>query len=400
MWLWRYWLSIALALLIVVSVGSYYIEADSSKPDFVLVKRMGDEKEAAGVRLSGQFGQNGPDGAVSIGTAGSEYRSDRFLAARLDPYWGYGQFRRVIAEHRNFMRGKQNWSELYEDGSVLAYADVREVGAGAAARSYKLAVSWLDKATNRTSSFEVGLPTSAAYKQVRVADVQVFGDQLKIVTRNYRTSDENAEIHLYSLALKDGSVLSDKKLLLEEGDVLVRGPYEEEWFRSSRYAVFLVGQLRQVPGGRKDYSAEETGRQLALFDLQTGEQVKIVSAEIADLLDSTSEPIDLNISLQGDKLYAAKKIESGAREIMYDIATAKTSVHDVQTDPVRFMTLGGGRLYMLTDPHADKKELPSLVVADAAAGKLLYEGTVAVKGSEQDSAAALSKLTIFNMLVQ
>jgi hypothetical protein len=30
----------------------------------------------------------------------------------------------------------------------------------------------------------------------------------------------------------------------------------------------------------------------------------------------------------------------------------------------------------------------------------LYEGTVAVKGSEQGSAAALSKLTIFNMLVQ
>jgi hypothetical protein len=373
------------------------MEAAGDKPEFVLAKRSGDDKEAAAVRLSGQFGSND---TVTIGTTGSEYVNDRSLVSQLDPANGNKELARLIGKHRSFMRGKRNLSELYEDNGMLVYAHAKDEGEEPVAHSFRLAVSRLDKATNRSASFEAGLPNGETYSSVKVVDVQVFGDQLKIVTRNYRTNSENAELHLYSLGLNEGSKLSDQMLLQESGSALVRGPYKEEALRSSRYDVFLVGQLRQDSSGRKDYGAEETGRQLALFDLQTGEQVKIGSAEIADLLDSASEPIDLNIGLQGDKLYAAKKIESGVRELMYDIAAAKTSVHDVQTDPVHFMTLGGGRLCMLTGPHADKKELPSLVVADAATGKLLYEGTVAVKGSEQGSAAALSKLTIFNMLVQ
>ncbi len=52
----RYWLSIVLVVLIVVSLGIFYIESSlNSLPSFTLAKLEGDEKQAAAVVVQGKF---------------------------------------------------------------------------------------------------------------------------------------------------------------------------------------------------------------------------------------------------------------------------------------------------------------------------------------------------------
>ena len=83
----RYWLSIVLAVLIVVSLGIFYIESSlNSLPSFTLAKIEGDEKQAAAVVVQGSFAKS--NGFVRIGQTGSTYDSEQtYLEQFVDLYF-------------------------------------------------------------------------------------------------------------------------------------------------------------------------------------------------------------------------------------------------------------------------------------------------------------------------
>lgn len=400
----RYWLTIVLVPFIVLCIGTYYIQAESRYPEFVLQKQEGDEKEAAFVLLRGQYGENSRPETVTIGSQGSEYDGERSFFARIAPYWGSEEVKKLAEEHRNFMRGKREPFSFYEDDDLLVYANVKGDDFGKQLKNARFSVSLLDKKTGRSSSYEVGVPNGNLYNWIYVYDVQVVGDQVKVVTQN-NDANSRSEIHLYSFGLRNGEAPADQILFREQESENMKtnigGGFEENAVRPSRYIVFHAIQLKQAQGGQSGYGGypmEEAGAQLLVFDIQTGQEVKIESREINDLLrDGTRHAFSL--SLQGDNIFLANKSGEGVRVIRYNIPEAKTTVNDVGIDSVVHTTLKNGRLYMLIGKNMGRQELPSLAVADASTGKLLYKGTISLKGTEPDRTDALRKLFVYDLLV-
>lgn len=396
----RYWILIVLVPLIVLCVGAYYVQADSRYPEFVLEKQEGDEKEAAAVLLRGQFGQNHRQGAVTVGLQGSEYSSEQSFFARIAPRWGREEIKKLAEEHRNFIRGKRNPLSFYEDDNLLAYADVTGDFSNSGLYNFRFAVSLLDKKNGRSSSYEVSVPNGNLYTQINVYDVQAIGGQLKAVTQNYK-SDGSSEIHLYSLALTNGQAPVDQILLQSENaDSNILGGYEANALRPSRYVVFHAVQFHKVQNAHGDYSREEAGGRLFVFNIENGQEVRIESPEISDLLSGGARQDAFSINSEGDNLFLAKKTGQGVRLIQYNIPEAKISVKDIQTDFVVYTTVKNGRLYMLVKKNTDREELPSLAVADAGTGNLLFKGSISLKESEPRRTGEFSKLFIHDLLVK
>lgn len=402
----RYWFSIILFPLIVLCVGTYYIQAESRYPEFVLEKQEGDEKEAAAVQLQGQFRQGSMRDAVNIGLHGSEYAGEKSFLARIAPYWGREEVKKLAEEYRNFMRGKREHFSFYEDERLLVYANVKEKYSGSGQYSFRFTVSLLDKKTYRSSSYEVNVPNGNLYNRVIVNDVQVVGEQLKVVTQNYNNNGntEIVEIHLYTLGLTDAKEPVDQVLFQSRGNTDMNTNIgmgnEENVIHPNKYIVIHSVQIEKVQNDRGGYTMKETGGQLHVFDIQSGQEVKLESQEISEFLSGGARENRLGISLQGDNLFLAKKTGKGTRVVRYNIPEARLTAHDVQTDSVDNLTLMNGRLYMLTKKYADKEELPSLVVADADTGKLLFKGDISLKGTESNRADELGNLYIYDLLVK
>lgn len=398
----RYWLSIALVLFIALSLGTYYIQANGRYPEFALTKQEGDEKEAANVLLQGRFGQIPRNNLVAIGSQGSEYEIERPFLARISTYWGSEELRRLMDEHRQFMRGKRDPRSFYEDDRLLAYADVKGDYTNSGLRNSRFVVSVLDKNTGQASSYEAGVPNGNMYNQIIVNDVQVIGEQLKVTAQNYNKN--GVEIHLYTLGLTSGNAPADQTLIRVSDqpnmDMNLSSGDEENMLSPSRYIVFRLSTLKRVPTEYGGYNMEETAARLLVFNIQTGQEVKIESQDINDLLKSGSKYKDLSISSQGDNLFLAKKTEEGVRTIRYNIPEAKVAVRDVQTDSVDRTIIKNGRLYMLIRNASEKRELPSLVIADAGTGNLLYKGKISLKETDLYHPDEINKLYIYDLVVK
>ena len=216
----RYWLSIVLVVLIVVSLGIFYIGSSLNPlPSFTLAKLEGDEKQAAAVVVQGSLAKS--NGFVWIGQTGSTYDSEQtYLEQFVDLYFpaenGLGQLAQLKKEHRSFMRGKQNLGGFYEDKQVLAdvelisiYNDVKRN------YNFRLKVSMLDKEDNQVNEFEVSIPQDSEYQWMTILDVQIVGKQLKVLTQNVKQNAESSwigdrtESHIYSIDVAGEKIVDD-----------------------------------------------------------------------------------------------------------------------------------------------------------------------------------------------
>jgi hypothetical protein len=402
----RYWTSILLVPVIVLCIGTYYIQAAAfGLPQFVIEKQEGDENAADGVDLSGQYGgSNRSSEPLNIGLQGSEYVNEKSFFERLSPYWGSEEVKRLAEEYRDFMRGKRGPQSFYEDDGLLAYVNVKEDNLPGTGRvNYRFEVSSQDKKNGRSSSYEVAVPNGNRYGMVQVQDVQATQGQLKVVTQNFMKNNGQTEIHLYSLDEVNRQTPADRTLWKQppgsaDTDTNISAVYETDWVHANPYSAFLVSQYQRNKTDQSGSEAKKTGSQLLIFDIRTGEEVKLESQEIRDFLSGDWEMKQGGISIQGDNLYLAKNGGNGFNVIRWSIPDAKLSMQEIRSDSVTYSILKNDRFYMLT--RRNPKELPSLVVADANTGSVLFKGTVSLKGSEQQRAEKLAKLTIYAVNVK
>jgi hypothetical protein len=401
----RFWLSILLVPLIVAGVGSYYIQAAAHRmPEFVLQRQSGDEQAAARVSFQGAYGIREFRETVSIDAQGSEYYREKSLFDKLSsPDWGSWDLKRLIERYPQFMRGKREVRALYEDENRLAYANVKGEGSEGR-RNFRFAVSVLDKKQDRTvSSYEAAVPNGKLYQQILVHDVQVVGEQLKVVTVNY-TYNGQQEPHLYTLGLQSGQAPMDQTLPYEPSgspdiETFLEEGYPSNAAEPSRYTVLYAMLTKKVKEADGSYSFEEMGGRLLVYDIRSGQEVKIDSQEISDFLSGGRQ--GHLIEHEGDSLYFAKQTGQGVTVIQYDIAGAKSVERSVQTGAdLRFMDLDDRRLYMVTGSDQKGFAPPSLVIADVTTGSTIYQGTIALKEADRYPAETLNNLMIHGFTVK
>lgn len=426
----RYGLSIVFVLLIVISIGTFYIQTTaSSYPDFILKKQYGDEKEIEGVSLRGQYFNNRINATINVSSAGTKYMNERSLFGLIDPYyWDNGEVKQIVSEHRQFMRGKRGFNGIYEDDQLLVYAEAKsDDSVSSGVRRFYFEVSVLDKKQNKTWSYEVSVPDGELNRIINVLDVQVFGDEIIVVTSNFNMID--SEYHRYSLGLKSNQIPLDQLIMLPQpqnveiersGTVVnfnVQRVYETSITKPSQYNIFYAIQTQTVPESNNMInsnnvsvqlinpvtSQEIVSAQMIVYDLQTGREVKIDSQEVIEFLETQSGTNLMNFDMDGDNVFLTKQSNQGVIVMEYNIPNDKATIHDVQlddqTDAVIYKVIKNQRLYMLMGDVTDSNQ-PSLIIVDLNSDKMIYKGTIELNETEQYKTNELNKLSFYHIVVK
>jgi hypothetical protein len=403
----RYWLSFVVAVFSVLCISGFYIQAAVKQlPDFALQTKEGDEKEASAFMLRGQYGQNRYTETVNISYEGSEYTSQRtFLERMTTTYWGSDGLTKLSEEHRQFMRGKREPFSFYEGGDLVAYVNVTSNFSAAAGYNPRFMVSVLDKKGGGVSSYELSVPDGNKYQQLMVHDIQVMGEQLKVVTENYSTTGGRSEVHLYTLGLMNDKTPIDQTLLSYSGTsspdtrIDMRRVNDTDEIAPHQFIAFHIVQVKNVRNDGVSYREQEVGGQVHIYNIQTGDEMKMQSGEIADLLGGQIVANTVHLNIEADHLYLTKEGKEGLSVIKYSIPDGKVTANDIQVGSIMSSIVKNQRIYMLL--MTDKGERPSTVaVADVNTGKLLYTGVVSLRATEQSSGDSMSKLFVHELVVK
>ncbi|GEM_PF-3364953 len=388
----RFWLQIAIVILIVASIGTYYIRGTSSHlPEFALVPKQGDAEAAEGVLVEGLYRQTRYSPSVDIHVDGSKYASERSFLESLDPYyWSSGEVGQLAREYRSFMRGKRADQSFYQDEQVVVYAGLDEVRVDGRWES-QFDIAILNKQDEQTMEYEVRVPDTSGYVLDEylypyVLDVQVYGDELVIVVaaRNYDTDD--TEYRRYSLALASGEILSDEQLQfpLEEGEHVQR-VWETKFTQAASYNVFYTVFDDEESGGT-DYG------QFMRYDLESGQMDALESPVIDEFLEWQTSENNMRAQIDGDRLMLTEVGGQHVRVLDYDLSADQGTVHQIEAAHVIHSHIADDRIYMLI--QEDPASPASVHVVHLPTGEVLFEGAIEVKDSKAESAEAMQKLVL------
>jgi hypothetical protein len=439
-WMKRYGLSIAFVLLIIISIGTYYTQATTSHyPNFKLVKQFGDESEIEGVSLAGGYINNlnyRTNPSVIVDSSGSTY-TNRSTVLLIDPfYWYSSEVKQLVSDHRQFMRGKRNVNAIYEDEYMLVYADVKSDDAfSSGSRSFYFDVSVLDKIQKKSWSYEVSVPNRDSEYMINVQDVQVFEDEIVVVTSNY-TNRVGTEYHLYRLGLANKQIPLDQVILLpqpkntviESSGIMVnfdvQSVYDTYTTKPNNYSVFYARQTQTAYQDADTYIASELGAnsnqlgelsslqsapekttsaQIIIYDLRTGLEVKSNTQHLVDSIKAQSDTSYMNLNLNGNHLFLTQQSEQGIKVMEYNIKEEETINHDIHLDnPKVNLTLkviNNQRMYVVTE-DVTKKSVPNVIIVDLKTDKTIYRGTIELTETEQSQGNEWRKLNFYTMEIK
>ena len=406
----RYWLSIVLVVLIVVSLGNFYIESSlNSLPSFTLAKIEGDEKQAAAVVVQGSFAKS--NGFVRIGQTGSTYDSEQtYLEQFADLYFpaenGLGQLAQLKKEHRSFMRGKHNIYGFYEDKQMLADVELISIYNNVK-RNFRLKVSMLDKEDNRVHESQVTIPKESEYQWLTIQDVQIVGKQLKVLTQNAIQNAESSRIgdrtesHIYSIDVAGEKIVDD---LISGKDKQINANEELRFslvnntnpLKPSERAIYQLTTTKIKKTSNNSYESTALDYSFRVYNLKTGKEECFPFP-----LTKPAPGKNVNYYVAGNRLLG---LTSDSAEIIierYNLAERKSepavsfALKDLQTDSIMSYQFDERNMYMVTNANQTTSQV--VIIVDLASGHIVYKGTIVTEGSNTEKAERLNKLHIFNL---
>ncbi|WP_458354126.1 hypothetical protein [Peribacillus frigoritolerans] len=217
----RYLCSIIIGMVVILSIGTYYVKVASSAsslPKYTFKTLEGSDKELDPLIINATL-QKGSTfyEPLTIESNTTTYARERSYLENLTGRHDH-LIERLVKEHRSFMRGKDSISYLYEDDDFLAYAWVNSEFTDNGKMEAKFDIGLLEKKDEEETSFQVELPNQDRIMNADVRDVQLVHSKLQILTMNDVNSSneqQTKEVHLYTIDVANKKVLSDKTLVSE-----------------------------------------------------------------------------------------------------------------------------------------------------------------------------------------
>ncbi|SFB05836.1 hypothetical protein SAMN04488072_106118 [Lentibacillus halodurans] len=375
----RYWRLIAVILLVVLTIGTFYIQsaiAANGLQDITVEKVSGNEDEMEPVTISGSYMLgNAMDESVQVDVEGTTYGSEQSFFKRFRNGFFHERILQLQQAHRNFMRGKGGSISSYmETADTLAYANViNQTMPGRGEIKFDIAV--LDKKNDETTSFTVPVPNRAMYAQVQVQDVQMTDDELHVMTRNY-PRDGGEEAHLYRFDIPDQDITGD--------DTMISGDIQE-----SERTYFNMVTDSDETASHDDVIFKKTTRTSGLDDDQNSgaeQPAQDVTNNyiIYDPETEETRSLELPESLVDqdilDRDNTTLYFGSQQQIVQYDLETEQiTSEIEVPTSYEETEKLGSitriknDKAYMLTRNQQAPRRL---LVLDLTSGNTLFEGKI------------------------
>lgn len=400
----KYWKSIIISIIIVLGIGTFYINATTSGsdyPEFVIKKQSGDEQVVDSVVLDGYYGAGSVGAELQITNKGSQYNSEKGF---LD------QFRnnqipiinKLQKEHRSFMRGKYRYSEgFYEDDQFLIYAAVDSEtntgGSDLTLTDFSFRISILNKSNDKIKKYEVDVPTNSADEIMTVEDVQMASGKLKLITRNYSTSEQ---IHLYTIDESTKKVESNKTLFTtpeQDKKKTIRYSQLRETDPKQAHETIVYAKIisKETQQGEDTFMMENIGGELISYNLKTEKKEKVNKPKGLQFEGGNTvydgSTIYFTENNDGDFIVKSfslknKKIKD---EFMLDQSKAKNNEGSIE--------IKNGKIYALTN-IMDKESNAYLKVVDINTGGKVYVGEIIKKNSAAKSER--NELSLYQIVVK
>ncbi len=396
----RYWKLIAITTIVVLTVGTFYINSAlsaNSYPEIVFEKVSGNEEELDTVVINGDYriGRYGSGESVQVTTDGSTYQGELSFFERMQGRYST-ELNELQDEYRNFMRGKSgNVSSFYEAKDTLAYVDIINQTLVESPSETEFKIEVLDKDSNETVSFNVPVPNRAMYRTVYVADVQMIDGELKVITQNYLKQTDNVfgnqEMHVYSFDIANKSINGENKILTAENNnknvrTHIGSVQESDVLNAHKNIVFSINKENTEPNPNRNVAGEvkstdNGNQQYFTYNLETGEKKK---------LDFPKEHQDKEVMVyDGSILSLMGDNEDGREFVLYNIESEsvenKFVIPSQNKEDAKFgvnsnVQISNGKMYVLNTTYNEGNDAPStIMVIDTKSGDILYKGNITTK---------------------
>ncbi|MFD1736708.1 hypothetical protein ACFSCX_09025 [Bacillus salitolerans] len=389
----KYWKFTATIIVIILSIGSFYINAARSAehfPEFVIHTISGDVQEIERLVLDGSYVDTSSQDYVStiikITAEGSTYNGRSFLDKII------GQPPTLIKdlqeEYRTFMRGKYSSIDQYfENQQFLAYADVSNQHGSLRSRDFKFNISLLNKNDNTNYSFTVDVPDNEKLDYIFIQDVQMVENVLYLITRNSIASPDRLfnEEHIYTIDIVNQKISNHEAIFQ-----VAKGKSNTQTHisligssptKASQHLVFQITE-EEVIEEAESTRVKDSTQKIISYNLTTKEKIDI------NVPDMNSE--ENQLSLIDDSILYFTKLD-GQELIVTTYSLVDKQVGKVfklefsgEKGEERFplLTVKDGKFYAATSQI--KSIINTVViVADVTTGKTLFKGQLAIKDSTQ-----------------
>jgi hypothetical protein len=401
----RYLCSIIIGMVVILSIGTYYVKVASSAsslPKYTFKTLEGSDKELDPVIINASL-QNGSNfnEPLTIESNTTTYESERSYLENLTGRQNH-QIERLVKEHRSFMRGKYSISSLYEDDDFLAYASVNSEYTKSGNMEAKFDIGLLEKKDEEETSFQIELPNQGRIMNADVRDVQLVHSKLQVLTMNDVNSNnekQTKEVHLYTIDVANKKVLSDKILVSESFTYPDQVDFEMpiDLAPSQPNNMVFISLIKGVNHENGPFEEKLKESKLLSYNYET-EKLETVKKELLSLDMARSGYTD------GKKLYAVEMKAGKYRIKTFDLSS-QTLTNDTELDIAAnkkeqdFAAIKNGRVYFLLGNEVDQDVLTNkpakLLIADIKTGKTLYKGeTVMNKKNSKSFELIIGELEI------
>ncbi|MCK1994795.1 hypothetical protein GW626_19500 [Peribacillus muralis] len=382
----RYLCSIIIGLVVLLSIGTYYVKVASSAsglPTYTFKTIEGSDKELDPVRVKAALEQGNFYEEVTIESNQNTYESDRYRSFWSDRY--DVQIERLIKKHRSFMRGKDIIDSFYEDDDFLAYASVNNEYTNSGKMEAEFDIGVLEKKDEEQTSFRIDLPHQERVINTEVRDVQLIHSKLQVLTMNDVHSNddkETREVHLYTIDLAKKKVVNDKTLVSETftypNQVDIEMPVNTAPSKPNNLILFSL--IKGVNHEQRDYEVKLKESKVFSYQYDTEKLTTVKGAK--------KESLNLDIArsgyTDGKSLYTIDDKSAKYHLKTFDLSS-EVLTNDMELDLVvnkkdqNFVAINNGRVYLLLGNRLDQKENltndpAQLLIADVKTGKTLYKG--------------------------
>lgn len=383
----RYISSVLMVVIILLSIGTYYINVASyasNLPELTFKKLEGDEDELKSVHVNGDYidGRIVENFDMEVESNKIEYRTQ--LSYYEDMVRNYEpNDERLVNEYRSFMRGKEYNDSYYEDKDNLTFVTM-DINYENRKYSSNFKIESLDKKNKEEKSFEIDVPDQDKYADISVRDVQFAQSKLQIITQNdVLTNDENdmVEIHHYTINLAGNKIVSDETILSETFDSSNQGhfamPSKVVGKLNNVFIVALVKGSYSEEGEFKEKKAESS---LFSYHYDTKELEKI---KLPNDVDITYEFFESDFFFDEKNLYIKEQSDERTRIWTFDIVKQKIiNDYTVERANSNSITIKDDRFLILTRKD-DGNSTDVLLIADGNTGKTLYKGELVLDSDDQ-----------------
>lgn len=384
----RYWKMIVFCVAVIIVIGTFYIRSGvvaKAPIELNIEKVSGNEKELQDVILYGDYVVGNFYHSLEI-TDGEkvEPRTQTFLEEVVNPTYS-PVIQKLVKNHKGFMRGKDfSPNYFFEDDHRVAYASLRGEDLYGQSPDFTFEIAVKDKSTNEITAFEVEAPKTSNHGWLNVENVQLVGNELKVITSNHGNNN-GSDMSLYTFNI------SEKKMVDKES-FLTMPEIENSWvditlLNEQYYSIQPQKYLLVRMEAYEEPEILEDGQEIPratsetiIYDT-TNSQVKKweVPDEIAESLRSAY--------VEDSTVFLPNLTENEIEVNQYDIETEKWKEkqifhinHAKDSDYSPYIQLMDGKIYII----GWNNDTYPVLIGDLGTGEILYEGKIEFKNQQDE----------------